>query len=210
MTRAQAGRTFALRFHAYGKRRYVRLGTEEEGWNRKRATEELENVLADVRRGMWRPSHADETTEAPPEPTLHEFASEWLESRRHEFAAPTVDDYTLTLSHHLLPFFKDHRLSEIAAQEADRYKATKVREREQGEVDRPLSRLHRRNRNEALTRMAGLLTDEAESSAAAEWPSTGDQGIQRPAKANPHIAQQRAPDEREQLELPVGATREME
>jgi integrase len=154
VTKARAGRTFALRFHAYGKRRYIRLGTEDEGWNRRRAKGELENVLADVRRGIWPPICADETPEARSEPTFHEFASEWLESRRHEFAARTIEDYTLTLSRHLLPFFKDHRLSEITAQEADRYKATKVREREQHEVDRPLSN---RTINKTLTRPGQIL-----------------------------------------------------
>jgi hypothetical protein len=54
----------------------------------------------------------------------------------------------------LLPFFKDHRLSEITAQEADRYKATKVREREQGAVERPLSN---RTINKTLTRLGQIL-----------------------------------------------------
>jgi hypothetical protein len=70
-------------------------------------------------------------------PRFHEFASEWLETRRHEFAPRTLEDYELALTHHLLPFFKDHRLSEITAQEVDRYKAAKVRERELGQVERP-------------------------------------------------------------------------
>src|SRR4249920_26660 len=112
------GRSFALRFRAYGKRRYVTLGSAADGWTRGKAVEELANILADVRRGIWTPP---ERSEPPPEPTFHEFASEWLESRRHEFAARTAEDYELALSHHLLPFFKDHRLSEITAQEADRY-----------------------------------------------------------------------------------------
>ena len=49
------GRSFALRFRAYGKRRYVTLGTAAEGWTRGKAAEELANVLADVRRGIWKP-----------------------------------------------------------------------------------------------------------------------------------------------------------
>ena len=56
------GRTFALRFRAYGKRRYVTLGTAR-GLDTQRAEEELANVLADVRRGIWRPPD-DEITEA--------------------------------------------------------------------------------------------------------------------------------------------------
>jgi integrase len=154
VTKRRGSCTYALRFQAYDKRRYVRLGTEAEGWDYSKAKEELENVLADVRRGIWRPARPDEAAVAAPEPTFHEFASEWLESRRHEFAARTVEDYTLALSHHLLPFFKDHRLSEITAQEADRYKAAKVREREQDEVDRPLSN---RTINKTLTRLGQIL-----------------------------------------------------
>jgi hypothetical protein len=78
----QGGRTFALRFRAYGKRRYLTLGTTAEGWTREKAEEELANVFADVRRGIWRPSEPQGAVEPAPEPTFHEFASEWLETRR--------------------------------------------------------------------------------------------------------------------------------
>jgi Phage integrase, N-terminal SAM-like domain len=135
----KGGRTFALRFRAYGTRRYVTLGTAEEGWNRSRAEEELANVLADVRRGIWKPPKPAPTVEEREEPTFHEFASEWLNSRRDQFAPRTAEDYELALTHHLLPFFAEHRLSEITAREVDRYKAVKVREREKALVDRPLS-----------------------------------------------------------------------
>lgn len=150
----RGGRTFALRFHAYGKRRYLSLGTAAQGWTRPKAEDELANVLADVRRGIWKPKRSAEAVEGTPAPTFHEFASEWLVTRRHEFAARTVEDYELALTHHLLPFFKDHRLPEITAQEADRYKATKVREREQGLVKQPLSN---RTINKTLTRLGQIL-----------------------------------------------------
>ncbi len=51
----KSGRGYALRFRAYGERQYLTLGLETEGWNRKRAEEELANVMADVRRGLWTP-----------------------------------------------------------------------------------------------------------------------------------------------------------
>jgi len=148
------GRTFALRFQAYGKRRYLSLGTAGQGWTRRKAEDELANVLADVRRGIWRPAQSVEAADDAPAPTFHEFASEWLATRRHEFAARTVEDYELALTHHLLPFFKDHRLPEITAHEVDRYKAAKVREREQGIVERPLSN---RTINKTLTRLGQIL-----------------------------------------------------
>ncbi len=152
------GRTFALRFRAYGKRRYLTLGTPEEGWTRSAAEQELADVLADVRRGIWKPPiSSNRAAEPASEPTFHEFASEWLESRRHEFAARTAEDYELALTHHLLPFFADHRLDEINAQEVDRYKAQKVRERELGQAERPLSN---RTINKTLTRL-GQIVDVA-------------------------------------------------
>ena len=150
----EGGRTFALRFRAYGERRYLTLGTVGEGWSRERAETELANVLADVRRGIWKPEPSAAAKEAGPEPTFHEFASEWLEARRHEFAPRTVEDYELALTHHLLPFFAKHRLSEITAQEVDRYKALKVRERELALVERPLSN---RTINKTLTRLGQIL-----------------------------------------------------
>lgn len=57
------GRTYALRFRAYGQRQYVTLGTAEEGWTRRKAELELENVLADVRRGIWRPPEPEPVVE---------------------------------------------------------------------------------------------------------------------------------------------------
>ncbi len=123
------GRTFALRFRAYGKRRYVTLGTTAEGWSRSKAEDELANVLTDVRRGIWQPYELPAAAEPTPEPTFHEFASEWLEGLHHEgLSDATLQDYTWQLSNHLLPFFAEHRLSEITIVEVDRYRQEKVRE----------------------------------------------------------------------------------
>jgi integrase len=150
----KGGRTFALRFRAYGKRRYLTLGTADEGWTRPKAEQELANVLADVRRGIWKPPEPAPAIEEKEQPTFHEFASEWLNARRDEFAPRTAEDYELALTHHLLPFFAEHKLSEITAREVDRYKAAKVREREQRLVERPLSN---RTINKTLTRLGQIL-----------------------------------------------------
>jgi integrase len=130
------------------------LGSARDGWTRRKAEIELANVMADVRRGTWRPPEAATATREPIDPTFHEFASEWLETRRHELAPRTVEDYELALTHHLLPFFAKHSLREITTQEADRYKALKVRERELGLVKRPLSN---RTINKTLTRLGQIL-----------------------------------------------------
>jgi hypothetical protein len=83
----RGGRIFALRFHAYGERRYLTLGTAEQGWTKRKAKDELANVLADVRQGIWKPPRSEDDLKGPPTPTFYEFASEWLATRRHEFAA---------------------------------------------------------------------------------------------------------------------------
>ena len=71
----QRGIVFALRFRAYGKRRYVTLGSTGEGWTRSRAEVELQNVLADVRRGIWQPPAPPPEIKPVEDPTFHEFAS---------------------------------------------------------------------------------------------------------------------------------------
>src|SRR5271156_6019920 len=101
------GTAFALRFRAYGERRYLRLGTAADGWTRRRAEQELSHVLADIERGIWIPP-LDRAADAADLPTFHEFASEWLESRRSELRESTVLDYSWQLSNHLLPFFRSH------------------------------------------------------------------------------------------------------
>ncbi len=126
----QAGRLYALRFRAYGRRHYLTLGTDSEGWDRRRAEEELENVLADARRGIWKPQERSEPVEPTPEPTFHEFASEWFAARKPELAERTVVDYRWRLTNHLLPYFAEHRLSQITIEEVDRYRQRKIAERE--------------------------------------------------------------------------------
>src|SRR3954471_6861020 len=105
-------RSWAMRFYAYGKRRYVTLGQSEDGWDRRRAERELRHVLADVERGIWRPVEPDPVLDADPDPTFHEFASDWYEGLRHEgLRETTLADYGWQLSSHLLPFFAGHHLS---------------------------------------------------------------------------------------------------
>jgi len=113
------GRSWAIRFRAYGKRRYVALGTADEGWNRQRAEAELRGVLADVERGIWQPY---EPACAP------ETASDWLGDREPELRPKTIKSYRWLLSGHLLPHLAKLRLDQIGAEHVDRYKAAKLRE----------------------------------------------------------------------------------
>src|SRR5690242_6988277 len=129
----KAGRVFAARFRANRERHYVTLGSEADGWTHATAKSELENILADVRRGIWRPPAVAVVDEPTPEPTFHEFASEWIARREKEVSARTSEHWRWALSVHLLPVFQQHRLVEVTAEAVDRYKTAKLAE------DEPLS-----------------------------------------------------------------------
>ena len=122
--------------------------TLAEGTSRRAAEAELANTLADVRRGTWKP-HEPEQVEAPrEEPTFHKFASEWWAAKRLELRPNTIAAYEWEITHHLLPFFAKHRLSQVTVEDIDRYKAAKVREREAGR------RLSNETINKTITRLA--------------------------------------------------------
>ena len=142
-TSKAGGVTYALRFRAYGKREYVTLGTKGAGWTKAKAEAELRHVLADVERGLWKPAEPV-VVEAPAEtPTFHVFASEWFEENRHGWADRTTKDYEWALSHHLLPHFRDYRLTAITIAEVDAYKAKKLREADlaPAQINKTLKRL---------------------------------------------------------------------
>jgi integrase len=122
------GIVYGLRFRACGQRQSVTLGAAADGWTRARAEEELQNVLADVRRGLWRPPAP---TSAPPQPNLvsfHEFASDWFAAREREWRTTTRADYRWRLTDHLLPFFADYRLADMTVAAVDAYRDHKLRE----------------------------------------------------------------------------------
>ena len=118
---------FALRFRAYGERHFLTLGKPEDGWTLAMAQRELAVVLRDVDLGIWRPP-APEAPAQTVDPTFHEFASDWLVSKELEVELNTANHYRNDLTNHLLPFFKDHHLSQITVAEVDRYRQGKVRD----------------------------------------------------------------------------------
>ena len=154
-----------LRFdHAYRRREYLTLGSAAVGWDRARAETELANILAAVRRGTWRPATTEKPAEPLPEPTFHEFASEWLAGRRAELRPSTQYSYEWALRLHLLPFFARHRLSEITSAQVDRCRSLKVR---QGQITA-------RSINQTITRLAQILEYAVEYEYIARNPARGE------------------------------------
>jgi integrase len=121
--------TYSLRITAYGERYRVRLGTNADGWTRERADRELADTLALIRAGVWKPPQPA-VAQDDDEPTFHVFASRYLEGRRGELRPNTYADYRWRLVNHLLPFFAEHRVSEIDVKAVDDYRVAKVQERE--------------------------------------------------------------------------------
>jgi len=151
--------TYGLRFRAYGRREYVALGTAAEGWTRAKAQTELQNTLADVRRGIWRPAVAEVVEPLPEVPTFHVFASEWFERQTIEggrrgtgLSAAGRDDLRWRLSSHLLPAFASRRLDQITVEDVDRYRLAKVREGNLGAT----------SINKTLTTLAAILETAVE------------------------------------------------
>lgn len=121
----KGGRTFALRFRAYGQRYYFTLGTAAEGWTRERADRELAHVLADVERGIWRPPEDDPLPAAARMPTFDEYAASWSARRAPELSLATIDSHRYSMAH-LLPSFADLRLDAIAAAHVSAYASEKL------------------------------------------------------------------------------------
>lgn len=139
------GKVYALRFQAYGQRRYLTLGAATEGWTRRRADEELKNVLADVRRAIWVPPSASgrwrRASEVENANLFGAFAQALLLARRGEVAPATIRYMQWALSH-LMPYFADWPLQEIDVRAVDAYRAHKVKgsqaRRQASERGRPL------------------------------------------------------------------------
>lgn len=172
-----------MRFHAYGRREYLTLGSSADGWDRARAETELANILADVRRGTWRPPAPEKPPEQLPNPTFHEFASDWLAGRQAELRVSTHYSYEWALRLHLLPFFARHRLSEITIAGVDRYRSFKVR---QGQITA-------RSINQTITRLAQILEYAVEYEYIARNPAAGETPPAEGAHRAPAVAGPRQP-----------------
>ncbi|HXM86140.1 MAG TPA: tyrosine-type recombinase/integrase [Solirubrobacteraceae bacterium] len=155
------GRVYrALRFTAYGKRRYLSLGPVAAA----EAARELRHVLADVERGAWQPPRA---TSAPPEPepipTFHQFAELWWTLNHGQLAPRTQHDYQWRLERHLLPFFAEMQLDSITYDAVERYIAEKL----------AAGALGARSINMTVTLLATILESAIERELIARNPAKG-------------------------------------
>ena len=139
---------FALRFRAYGQRQYVHARPGEDGWTAARRGRAAERARRRAPRNL-----------EPPEPEQVAEAAAGADVPRVRVASGSTENatscgrapsaaYEWRLTHHLLPFFARHRLSQITVEEVDRYRAARCAERDRGR-----RRLSNESINKTLTRL---------------------------------------------------------
>lgn len=166
--RADGGITWYARFRAEGRRRRVKLGTDDEGWNETRAENAVAALVEQVRRGTWRAPRRELAAVA--DPSFHAFASSWFADKARGLARRTVEDYEWRLSNHLLPYFKEHRISEIDVRAVDGYRAAKLAERDEARALGVRS-LSNDSINATIALLAQLLDVAAEHKLPVEQPN---------------------------------------
>jgi integrase len=146
-------KVFALRFRAYGRRRYLTLGTPEEGWTRGRSEEEMDVIRAEVERGTWVPpaprhvAAVGDRGRGEDAAPFGSFARSQVGERRGEVRPATSGYWDWALAH-LLPFFADSPLTKIDVWAVDAYRLHKLEESE----DRRRRLAEGRPRTDALGR----------------------------------------------------------
>ncbi len=174
--------TYSLRVRAYGRREVVTLGTDADGWTLRKAERRLEQILAEIQVGLWRPPSMSPGGE---DPTFHVFASRWWCARKSELRPTTQADYEWRLRKHLLPFFADTKVSVITIALVDEYRSEKVIERERikaaAAVGRPIRDKRGQRRvalsnesiNKTLVLLANILDTAVEHGLLASNPARG-------------------------------------
>lgn len=126
-------KVFALRFRAYGRRRYLTLGTPDEGWTRRRGEEEMDVIRAEVERGTWVPppprhrAAFGDRGRGEDAARFGFFATSQVKERRSEVRPATSEYWDWALGH-LLPFFADWPLTKIDVRAVDAYRLHKLKE----------------------------------------------------------------------------------
>jgi hypothetical protein len=122
-----ADASFWLRITVDGRRQSRRLGRASEGWTPVLAEAERRRVITEIQAGIYR-EPAEELPLEERDPTVHVWASRWLEMRTGEIESKTYEHYEYLLRCHLLPALHGYRLTEMTYRLVDEFKRRKVDE----------------------------------------------------------------------------------
>jgi integrase len=114
------GAVWRIKFRDAGGRQVMQtLGREADGWTRKKAERALGARLVEVDKTRWR---------KPNKVTFAEFAArfatEAIPARR--LKPSTVQDYSIMLRRHLVPFFGSLELARVEPEDIDRFVSAKM------------------------------------------------------------------------------------
>lgn len=222
------GRQFVLRFRAYGERRYLPLGYEGEGdppWTFERAHDELQNILADVRRNLWvpppsrRPRSRQATDEKAGPVVFGPFAKEVVRDRKGR-VSENQHAYREWAMKHLIPYFGQDHLLEIDAERIDGYVTYKLKEAEmlaaaiergrprrdaRGMVRRPLSPVSINKTLDMLQWILGIAVEYRKRTGVTENAAVGEaRRVKEPERRPVHL------DSAEQIEGMLVACAELD
>jgi integrase len=123
--------TFGARVYVHGRREKISFGTDQEGWNQRRAEIELEKIIQQIERGTWIPPRLQPQEDraatamaelgAQVEESFRGFAGRWWNSKRLRISENTIVDYEWRLSY-LRRFFDRYDLSRIDVALVDRFR----------------------------------------------------------------------------------------
>jgi integrase len=137
----------------------------------------LRHVLADVDRGIWKPPTPAPVVEVQETPTLHVFASAWFADRRADGLKPRSLEALEWALGHVLEHLAAVPVNEITVDRVDAYRRAKLREREFGLVERPLS-------NASINRTIAVLAAVCDAAVeAGHLPSNPARGKRRRLQA---------------------------
>jgi integrase len=193
-------RAFQLRFTVAGRRERLILHEAPGctcgcggGWDERAARNELGNILARVRVGIWEPPEPPPAVVSPaaetPTPTFADYASWWLQAKidgalgtRGGLRPSTAEDYRWRLGY-LLRFFGAYPLDAIDGELCLAFKARMLREASElramleagadlrGPNNRPLRPLGLRSIRHILDTLAAVLDDAVEDGHLAHNPA---------------------------------------
>ena len=172
--------TYSLRVRAYGRREVVTLGTDADGWTMRKAERALEQILAEIQVGVWRPPSMSAGGEDPRFTSSPRDGGSLASRSCVQRRRPAT-----RLRKHLLPFFADFQFSAVTIALVDEYRSEKVIERERisaaAAAGRPIRdrsgqrrvALSNESINKTLVLLANILDTAVEHGLLASNPARG-------------------------------------